>query len=169
MRGPNGVVVDVIRYRDKMQYDRRCCRAHPARRVHRRVQDPDELGEGGRLRRAGRGRPRTAGDRPEEDRGLAKYVLGEECQADGDTGDVGNSPRQFRSVLLPGAAPADDPRLRQAPPAERLTGLRVGSAGAEIVAPGPPKSEHQVDVDQLAALGVPSAELVGDDDARHPG
>jgi len=105
MRGPNGVVVDVIRYRDKMQYDRRCCRAHPARRVHRRVQDPDELGEGGRLRRAGRGRPRTAGDRPEEDRGLAKYVLGEECQADGDTGDVGNSPRQFRSVLLPGAAP----------------------------------------------------------------
>ena len=45
MRGPNGVVVDVIRYRDKMQYDRRCCRAHPARRVHRRVQDPDELGK----------------------------------------------------------------------------------------------------------------------------
>ena len=24
MRGPNGVVVDVIRYRDKMQQDRRC-------------------------------------------------------------------------------------------------------------------------------------------------
>jgi hypothetical protein len=26
MRGPNGVVVDVIRYRDKMQQDRRCYR-----------------------------------------------------------------------------------------------------------------------------------------------
>lgn len=70
MRGPNGVVVDVIRYRDKMQYDRRCCRAHPARRVHRRVQDPDELRRwstspsGSRTtpdrRRPARGRPRAS-------------------------------------------------------------------------------------------------------------
>ena len=45
IRGPNGVVVDVIRYRDKMQYDRRCCRVTRHGVFSGEYMTPDELGK----------------------------------------------------------------------------------------------------------------------------
>ena len=45
MRGPNGVVVDGIRYRDKMQRDRRCYRLTRHARFVGEYKTPEELGK----------------------------------------------------------------------------------------------------------------------------
>lgn len=45
MRGPNGVVVGVIRYRDKMQQDRRCYRLTRQGVFVDEYKTPEELGK----------------------------------------------------------------------------------------------------------------------------
>jgi hypothetical protein len=45
MRGPNGVVVDVIRYRDKLGYDRRCYRLSRHGAFVGEYKTPEELGK----------------------------------------------------------------------------------------------------------------------------
>ena len=45
MRGPNDVVVDVIRYRDKMQQDRRCYRLTQHGVFVGEYKTPDDLAE----------------------------------------------------------------------------------------------------------------------------
>jgi hypothetical protein len=45
MQGPNGVVVDVIRYRDKMQYDRRVYRLKQHGVLVGEYKTPEELGK----------------------------------------------------------------------------------------------------------------------------
>jgi len=45
MQGPDGVVVDVIRYRDKMQYDRRCYRLSRHGVFVGEYRRPEELGK----------------------------------------------------------------------------------------------------------------------------
>ena len=45
MRGPNGVVVDVIRYRDKLGYDRRCYRLSRHGVFVGEYKTPEELGK----------------------------------------------------------------------------------------------------------------------------
>jgi len=45
MRGPGGVVVDVIRYRDKMGYDRRCYRLSRLGVFIGEYKTPEELGK----------------------------------------------------------------------------------------------------------------------------
>jgi hypothetical protein len=55
MRGENGEVVDVIRYRDKLGYDRKVCRLTRHGVFVGRVRDAAGAGRSGRSRVAGGG------------------------------------------------------------------------------------------------------------------
>jgi len=45
MRGPNGVVVDVVRYTDTLGYDRKVYRLHQHGRFMSEYKTPEELGK----------------------------------------------------------------------------------------------------------------------------